>query len=294
MELAIRLERSTCGGGEFRMAPTPRIDADSFEFKAHRLSRHAGSPLSSKWQTLSGASNLVWVYGFFSEVVPLENLDDVAQQGSGLDMSLREAMSTQRAIRRLKSDPVDLDLIRQCLELAVRAPTGGNEQNWEFIVITDPKVKRKLQRMYKLSFGAYAPIVRRQRHGDEAMQKIFNTVEAQVEHFDEVPVIVVACLRGSILRWMPPFMPFVPSSFYGSIYPAVQNFLLALRAIGLGASLTTLPLWSAVASRRILRLPFSTVACCVIPIGWPEGHYGPTTRKPVTEVSHLNRYGNPH
>ena len=90
-------------------------------------------------------------------------------------------------------------------------------------------------------------------------------------------------------------MPFVPSSFYGSIYPAVQNFLLhttrcrAWRFTHHAAN----SLWSAVVSKRILRLPFSTVACFVIPIGWPEGRYGPTTRKPITEVSHLNRYGNP-
>jgi nitroreductase len=105
-------------------------------------------------------------------------------------------------------------------------------------------------------------------------------------------VLVVACLRGSMLRWLPPVFPFVPSSFYGSIYPAAQNLLLALRAEGLGASLTTLPLWSATSARRALGLPFSVQPCCVIPIGWPLGRYGPTTRRPSDEVTHLDRFGN--
>jgi nitroreductase len=82
------------------------------------------------------------------------------------------------------------------------------------------------------------------------------------------------------------------SSYYGSIYPSVQNLLLAARAVGLGAALVTLPLWSTVAARRILGLPPSVTPCCVVPLGWPRGRYGPTTRRPVGAVAHLDRYGN--
>ena len=86
--------------------------------------------------------------------------------------------------------------------------------------------------------------------------------------------------------------PMAHSSYYGSIYPSVQNLLLAARAMGLGGALITLPLWSTTAARRILGLPMSVMPCCVVPLGWPLGRYGPTTRKPVGEVVHLDSYGN--
>ena len=80
------------------------------------------------------------------------------------------------------------------------------------------------------------------------------------------------------------------SSYYGSIYPSVQNLLLAARAMGLGASLITLPLWSMTSARRVLGLPLSVQPACVVPLGWPQGRYGPTTRRPVGDVVHLERF----
>ena len=105
-------------------------------------------------------------------------------------------------------------------------------------------------------------------------------------------MLVVPCLRGGMrLPYVP--SPFVgESSFFGSIYPSVQNLLLAARAMGLGASLITLPLWSVTSARRTLGLPLTVTPCCVVPLGWPRGRYGPTTRKPVEEVAHLDGYGN--
>jgi nitroreductase len=78
---------------------------------------------------------------------------------------------------------------------------------------------------------------------------------------------------------------------YGSIYPSVQNLLLAARAAGLGAALITLPLWSTWLARRALGLPWRVTPCAVVPLGWPMGRYEPTTRRPVGEVVHLDRYG---
>jgi nitroreductase len=126
--------------------------------------------------------------------------------------------------------------------------------------------------------------------GDESTQKVLRAVEWQVEHFTELPVLVVCCLRGSRVP-MVPTPPLAQSSYYGSIYPSVQNLLLAARATGLGASLITLPLWSTTSARSALGLPISVQPCCVVPLGWPRGRYGPTTRKPVGEVVHLDRYG---
>ena len=205
-------------------------------------------------------------------------------------MSLREAMESQRAIRRLLPDPVDDAVVLRCIELALKAPTGSNNQNWEFVVVKDRDVKERLARRYREPWFLYQTIGRPIYGRGETMQKIIRAVEWQVDHFTEVPVLVVACLRG----WRVPFVPmppFVQSSYYGSIYPSVQNLLLAARAMGLGASLITMPLWSTTAARRILGLPFSVLPCAIVPMGWPRGRYGPTTRKPVGEVTHLDRYG---
>ncbi|MGE2718238.1 nitroreductase family protein [Mycolicibacterium celeriflavum] len=208
-----------------------------------------------------------------------------------LDMPLVDAMMTQRAVRRVLPDPVDDAVILKCIELALRAPTGSNGQNWEFIVVKDQAVKGQLGKRYRQAWSLYGGIGRRVTAGDESMQKILRAVQWQVDHFSEIPVLVVPCLRGGMrLPYMP--SPFVgESSFFGSIYPSVQNLLLAARAMGLGASLITLPLWSVTSARRTLGLPLTVTPVCVVPMGWPRGRYGPTTRKPVGQVAHLDRYG---
>ena len=105
---------------------------------------------------------------------------------------------------------------------------------------------------------------------------------------------MVPCLRAGVKEGRLPYTPMphvASSSFFGSIYPSVQNLLLAARAMGLGASLITLPLWSVTSARAILGLPLSVTPCCIVPLGWPRGRYGPTTRRPVGEVVHLDRFG---
>jgi nitroreductase len=208
-----------------------------------------------------------------------------------LDMPLVDAMMTQRAVRRVRPEAVDDTVVLKCIELALRAPTGSNGQNWEFIVVKDQAVKDQLGKRYRQAWSLYGGIGRRVAAGDESMQKILRAVQWQVDHFSEIPVLVVPCLRGGMrLPYVP--SPFVgESSFFGSIYPSVQNLLLAARAMGLGASLITLPLWSVTSARRTLGLPLTVTPVCVVPLGWPRGRYGPTTRKPVEQVAHLDGYG---
>jgi len=126
------------------------------------------------------------------------------------------------------------------------------------------------------------------RAGDQAMLRIINAVQWQADHFEQIPVLVVACLKGFI----PPWPPVATISMYGSIFPSVQNLLLAARAAGLGAALITLPLWSRFLARRALGLPWNVAPCAVVPLGWPIGRYGPTHRRAVGEVVSLDRYGN--
>jgi len=197
-------------------------------------------------------------------------------------------MRTQRAIRRLKPDPVDDALLLHLIELALKAPTGSNAQSWEFVVVRDPAVKARLGTLNRRAWGLYGGLGRRLYGGDPGMMRIMDAVQWQVDHFTEIPVIVVACLRGMI----PPLPRIAVSSLYGSIYPSVQNLLLAARAAGLGAALITLPLWSTWLARRALGLPWTITPCAVIPLGWPRGRYGPTKRRPVGEVVHVDRFGN--
>jgi len=210
--------------------------------------------------------------------------------GEPLDfgMPLNEAMQTQRAIRRLKPDPVDDEVIFGLIELAIKAPTGSNAQGWEFIVVRDPKVKNGLARLnrqaWRLGSRMSGWFTRRKPRN----RKIMDAVLWQADHFEEVPVFVVACLKGRTI----PFLHLSTATYFGSIFPSVQNLLLAARAINLGACLITIPLWNLFSVRRILGLPRNVTPCAVIPLGWPLGHYGPTTRKAVHEVVSLDRFGN--
>jgi nitroreductase len=213
-----------------------------------------------------------------------------------LDMPLLDAMMTQRAVRRVLPDPVDDAVVLKCIEVALRAPTGNDGQNWEFIVVKDRRIKEKLAKRYRQAWKVQSGLViRRALATDESMAKIARAVVWQIDHFTEIPVLVVACLRLGARDGRLPFvrMPHAAeSAYWGSIYPSVQNLLLAARAMGLGASLITLPLWSRTSGRRIFGLPASVNPCCIVTLGWPRGRYGPTTRKPVEEVAHLDAYGN--
>ena len=219
---------------------------------------------------------------------PIPSTDEAIAR---LTMPLIDAMMTQRAVRRVRPDPVDDAVVLKCVELALRAPTGSNGQNWEFLAIKDQRVKDQLAKRYRQAWLPYSAIGKRTSAGDESMAKILRAVQWQVDHFSEIPVLIVPCLRGMRAPYMP--SPFVgETSFFGSIYPSVQNLLLAARAMGLGASLITLPLWSVTSARKILGLPLTVTPVCVVPLGWPRGRYGPTTRKPVEQVAHLDSYGN--
>jgi nitroreductase len=208
-----------------------------------------------------------------------------------LDMPIGEAMRTQRAIRRLHLHPVDRDVLLPLLELSLRAPTSSNSQDWSYLVIEDRAQKARLARLYRVLFRLFHPIELRRAAGDEAELRRMRPGQWQAENFEDLPTFVVPCYRRNLKHHPVGWPQISVSSFYGSVYPAVQNLLLACRAVGLGASLQTLPIWMVPAARRILGLPRSVVPVCVIPIGWARGRYGPTTRAPIGEVVHLDRYG---
>lgn len=205
-----------------------------------------------------------------------------------LQMPLEEAMRTQRAIRRLLPDPVDDALLTHLIELAMKAPSGSNLQNQAFVVVRDREVLRRIGDLNRKAWAVYGWLGRRVVRGNEKMTRLMDAVEHQARHFEEIPVVVVACLRGRA----PLFPHIATASYYASIFPSVQNLLLAARGAGLGACLITLPLWNVRALKRALHLPANVTPCALVPMGWPKGRYGPTTRRPVGDVMHLDRWGN--
>src|SRR5512134_2750638 len=110
---------------------------------------------------------------------------------AALRMPLVEAMETQRALRRLKPDPVDDRLLLRLIALAQKAPTGSNAQNWEFIVVKDPAVKARLARRNRQGWWLYGRMGRRMARGDAKLGRLLDAVQWQAEHFEEIPVLVV-------------------------------------------------------------------------------------------------------
>lgn len=209
-----------------------------------------------------------------------------------LDMPIADAMRTQRAVRRLWPNPVDHDVLLPLLELSLKAPTSSNTQDWYYLVVEDREQKAQIAKLYRRLYRLFNPIVERMAKGDEQALRGMRPGQWQAEHFEELPVLVIPCYRRGIKHKAVGRPQISVSSFYGSVYPAVQNLLLSCRAVGLGASIQTLPIWHIGRARRILGLPRNINPVCLIPIGWAKGKYGPTTRRPIGEVIHLDRYGN--
>jgi nitroreductase len=212
-------------------------------------------------------------------------------QHTSNEIGLFDAIFTARSMRRLKPDPVPDELIRKVLEAGLCAPSGGDVQNWRFIVVKDPETKRQLQIRYK---RALDDVIQRYRSNppppgktEEQKARMLAAVEYLTEHFHEAPVLIVCCLVDDFARKLG-----LEKMSGASIYPAVQNILLAARALGLGATLTTRHLIYEKEVDRILGLPPNAETFAIIPIGYPMGRFGPVSREPVEKVAFIDRWGN--
>ena len=210
---------------------------------------------------------------------------------------LFEIIETTRAMRRLKPDPVPDELIAKILRAGVCAANGGNTQRWRFLVVKDTEIKKKVQVWYKRAFdetvgprylkSAPPPGVTRERYDRQHA-----AVEYLTDHFHEAPVWIVACLDtpGADVQGAAP-----PGRGSGaSIYPAVQNMLLAARALGLGATLTTRHLLYEKETEAALGLPPGVHSYAIIPIGYPMGNFGPVGRGPLKEIVYQDEWGQPY
>ena len=202
---------------------------------------------------------------------------------------LFEIMQTTRSMRRLKPDPVPPALIRKILEAGTSAPSGGNMQRWRFLVISDPEIKKTVGAYYKRAWDEV--VSPRYRSGDpapgtnpERFSRMLDAAQYLADHIHEAPVWIVPCMQGAN-----------PTRTAGSsIYPAVQNMLLAARALGLGATLTTLYLNFEKEVEAALGLPPDVHSYALIPIGYPMGRFGPVRRAPLADVAYAERWGQPY
>jgi nitroreductase len=199
-----------------------------------------------------------------------------------LDAPIAAIMRAQAPVRRLRSDPIDDDTLLTLLELASHA-TAGSRRRCEFLVVRDPDVRHQLARAYRQGWSIFRRVLSTRDRDDAALE----ARQWEADHFEDVPVIVVACIQGR----RPMLSAIGAASFYAGALPAVQNLLLAASAIGLGGAASTLALWSGWEARRTLGLPRSVTPVAVIPLGRPRGVPGPAPIPPLGNLVHLDRYG---
>lgn len=212
------------------------------------------------------------------------------------EMGLFQTMRTQRAIRRFRPDPVPDSLLRRVLEAATHAPSGGNKQPWFFIVVKDPELKRQIGRYYKESW--HSRFVALLDKGSAGLpMNVYGPSRYLADHMGEAPVLVLVCFRpvGSWSQTPPGARPIKPEMRFASIYPAVQNLLLAARAVGLGATLTTVHIAYEPEIKQLLGIPDDIETACLIPLGYPQSQepFKPHVRRPVEEVVFYDRWGTP-
>jgi nitroreductase len=215
------------------------------------------------------------------------------------EIDLFEAMHTCRTVRRLRPEPIPDDVLRKVLTAATWAPSGGNRQPWRFVVVRDAGLKGKLKELYlplwKGFSEAYAAHLLATAPDSRARtERILRSADHLAEHFDEAPAIVVVCVHMSDLAITDAGLDRMPVVGGASIYPAVQNLMLACRGVGLGAALTTLLCMKEPEVRELLGIPKGWGTCAHLPIGFPSGKgHGPVPRKPVETVTSLDRWDQP-
>lgn len=222
---------------------------------------------------------------------------------------LNHVLTTTRSVRlRLDHDrPVPLEIIGECLQLALQAPTGGAAEDWRWLVVGDPALKKDLARLYLDAYVEYvqkplsvkdSPIVKGRLGGvgadgavSDRTARILRGAEHLAHTIGRAPYLVIPCAT----RPDPATGgPGTNSAVYGSLYPAIWQFNLALRARGLGTVLTTLHLHHAAEVGRLLGIPDAAVQITMLPVAYTKGlDFRPAARRPVKEVAFLDRWGEP-
>jgi len=205
-------------------------------------------------------------------------------------MDLFDAMYNCRAMRRIESREVPEEMLLKLIDAANQAPSGSNMQNGRWLIVRDPKIKKALADLNRKGVEAYIQPMLDKPAGlpHQSVDKRTRMAEAvvwQMDHMHEIPALVIACLEFGVK-----VDGAAAQRGGGSIWPGVQNLLLAARALGLGAAPTTLALGDQDVVREILDLPDTMAALCLIPVGYPMGKFGPVSRKPVEEIVRFDQW----
>jgi nitroreductase len=211
--------------------------------------------------------------------------DDQQAAGEAPEVAVMAAMETQRAVRHMKSAPVPTEIVEKLIFAATRAPSGGNSQPWEFIAITDPAPRQHMGEIYRsASERLFRDAV--VNSPEEATRRIYRDALHLSEHLGHAPLLIMVCVRVPEGRTFARQLP--------SVYPAVQNLLLAARALGLASVLTTMHKTREEEVKALLGIPDGIETVCLIPIGYPEqpdrAFRRITNRRPVREVLHWEHY----
>jgi nitroreductase len=208
-------------------------------------------------------------------------------------MDLYEAMGSQRAVRRLRSDPIPEAVITRVLTAASWAPTGGNVQPFRMITVQDRRKLSVLQGLYAQEWASYTQDMRAEGSAlPLARQKMLRAGDYLAAHLGQVPVMVVFCFNPTLMAITDADLDRPSVVGGGSVYTAVQNLMLACRAEGLGCVLTTLLCYQEAAIKELLMIPEDWGTCAHIPIGYPvlKGH-GSITRRPIEKLVFQNVWG---
>lgn len=233
----------------------------------------------------------------------------------GGDAPVLEVLATMRAMRGLRPDPIPRELLERVVEAGTWGPTGGNTQEWSFIVVDDREVISRIAPIWRRTCAYYVASQRPLpplHTTQERWDRIMDSLVELAGRFDQTPALIVATydmsgvqrrmLRGwrhtlagaaaigprQTLRMLPHLPRTLRIGEAASIYPAVENLLIAARALGLGATLTTWHSFFEPDYRRALGMPTRTRIYAIVPIGYPRGHFGPVTRRPVAEAIRWN------
>lgn len=205
------------------------------------------------------------------------------------EIGLFEAISTLRSIRRFKPDPVPQEMVRRVIEAAIKAPSASNVQPWRFIIVRDQQTRAKLEVYYRDAWE-HAMASRAQREGAGASPAPRASGPDFITTLFQAPVLILVCLCRSEVRPLRE-VERTPVGL-ASVYPAVQNLLLAARGLGLGTTLTTMHWYREAEVKALLGIPDDVDTVALIPLGYPRDKFGPTRRRPVEEVTYYDHWGN--
>ncbi|MDJ0789690.1 MAG: nitroreductase family protein [Myxococcota bacterium] len=196
-----------------------------------------------------------------------------------------------RAMRRLKPDPVPRDLLFKVLEAGVQAPSGMNTQPWSFVVLEEPESKAWFAERYKAAIESRFGVLQVPEDDSKAARQ-GRALRYQIDHLHEFPVLLLVAGKRDWPFKVPPEerVGQAPPN-YGAVYPCVQNILLACRAVGLGAALTTMHQVFEDELHERFGIPEDYGVVVTMPIGYPMGRFGPVTRRPAREITYFESWG---